>query len=430
MILTQTIPWANFSDKHKYYIHNALKSRICVAEGAIRSGKTIDHCIIAAARLELCRDRIHLASGSTIGNAKLNIGVCNGFGLEALFRGRCKWGKYRDNEALFLYTQTGEKVVVFAGGGKADSYKRILGNSYGLWIATEINEHYDSDDSRESFIKVAFGRQAAALDPLVLWDLNPCNPNHRIYNDYIDHYAETNLDGYLYEHFTIEDNLSISDKRREEIKAQYDPSSVWYHRDILGERCIAEGLVYPQFREADHVVDEIPRQALQCGEWYISVDYGTANPTAAGLWCLWRGTAYLAREYYYDSRKQENPQRTDEEHYAALEKLAEGCPVRCAVVDPSAASFKATIRRHGKFTALDANNSVLDGIRLTGTLLQGGRLKIHRSCQGLLSEIVQYRWDTDAAEDRVIKECDHAMDQMRYFCATILRREFNWLNWG
>lgn len=129
MILTQTIPWADFSDKHKYYIHNALKSRICVAEGAIRSGKTIDHCIIAAAHLELCRDKIHLASGSTIGNAKLNIGVCNGFGLEALFRGRCKWGKYRDNEALFLYTQTGEKVVVFAGGGKADSYKRILGKT-------------------------------------------------------------------------------------------------------------------------------------------------------------------------------------------------------------------------------------------------------------------------------------------------------------
>ena len=134
MILTQTIPWSDFSSKHKRYIKAALNNRICVAEGAIRSGKTIDHCIIAAAYLEQCQDRIHLASGSTIGNAKLNIGVCNGFGLEALFRGRCKWGKYRDNEALFLYTQTGENAVVFSGGGKADSYKRMLGNSYGLGI--------------------------------------------------------------------------------------------------------------------------------------------------------------------------------------------------------------------------------------------------------------------------------------------------------
>lgn len=409
MILSQTIPWSDFSDKHKHYIHNALKSRICVAEGAIRSGKTIDHCIIAAAHLELCRDKIHLASGSTIGNAKLNIGVCNGFGLEALFRGRCKWGKYRDNEALFLYTQTGEKVVVFAGGGKADSYKRILGNSYGLWIATEINEHYDSDDSRESFLKVAFGRQAAALDPLVLWDLNPCNPNHRIYSDYIDQYQKTNLPGYLYEHFTIDDNLSISDERRDEIKAQYDPTSVWYRRDILGERCIAEGLVYPMFSEGLHVVDEIPWQALQRGRWYISVDYGTVNPTSAGLWCLWKGTAYRVKEYYYNSREPGKRQLTDEEHYAGLEALAGDRRIERVVVDPSAASFKATIRRHGRFAVWDADNRVLDGIRLTASLLQARRLNIHRDCTDCIAEFRSYRWDTKAGEDTVIKENDHCL---------------------
>lgn len=422
MILTQTIPWSDFSDKHKYYIHNAMKSRICVAEGAIRSGKTIDHCIIAAAHLELCLDKIHLASGSTIGNAKLNIGVCNGFGLEALFRGRCKWGKYRDNEALFLYTQTGEKVVVFAGGGKADSYKRILGNSYGLWIATEINEHYDSDDSRESFIKVAFGRQAAALDPLVLWDLNPCNPNHRIYQDYIDKYRDDKLPGYLYEHFTIDDNLSISDQRREEIKAQYDPSSVWYRRDILGERCVADGLVYPMFNVNTHVLDEIPWQALQYGKWYISMDYGTVNPTAAGLWCLYRGTAYMVQEYYYDSRKTQN-RRTDEEHYASIEALAGNHKIERIIIDPSAASFKETIRRHGKFAVWDGDNSVIDGIRLTGTLLQAEKIKVCRCCEKTISEFQSYRWDTEAIEDAVIKEFDHSMDQMRYFCMTVMRRE-------
>ena len=156
-----------------------------VAEGAIRSGKTIDHCIIAAMYLETCEDKYHLASGATMGNAKLNIGVCNGYGLEFLFRGRCQWGKYRGNEALFIYTKTGEKVVIFVGGAKADSYKKILGNSYGLWIATEINEHYDCEDSRSSFIKVAFGRQVAAKRPLVLWDLNPSNPRDPIYTDYI-----------------------------------------------------------------------------------------------------------------------------------------------------------------------------------------------------------------------------------------------------
>ena len=183
-----TIPWGAFSDKHRDYIRAARGARMCVVEGAIRSGKTIDHCIIAAAYLEHAPDRFHLASGSTVANAKLNIGVCNGFGLESLFRGRCKWGKYRDNDALFIDARAGERIVIFAGGGRADSYRHILGNSYGLWIATEINEHYDCPDSRTSFVKVASGRQIAAARPFTLWDLNPCGPKAPIYEDYIDRY--------------------------------------------------------------------------------------------------------------------------------------------------------------------------------------------------------------------------------------------------
>lgn len=273
MLLERSIPFAPLSMKHAQYIEGGINSLFTVAEGAIRSGKTIDHCIIAAARLEVSRDKIHLASGSTLANAKLNIGVCNGFGLEALFRGRCRWGKFRDNEALYIQTQTGEKIVIFVGGGKSDSYKRILGNSYGIWIATEINEHFDSEDSRISFIKVAMGRQAAALDPLTLWDLNPCNPNHSIYKNYIDLYRQQNLAGYQYQHFTLEDNLSITEQRREEIKAQYDSNSVWYRRDILGQRVIAQGLIFGQFADnpSKWIVDKAPDdlQFITYG-----VDYG------------------------------------------------------------------------------------------------------------------------------------------------------------
>ena len=271
---TQTIEWKPFSGKHKAYIKKALCCKMSVAEGSIRSGKTIDNCIIAAAYLEKCKDKIHLASGSTIGNAKLNIGACNGFGLENLFRGRCKWGKYKGNECLYLFTQTGEKILIFAGGGKSDSYKKILGNSYGLWIATEINEHYHSDDSRESFIKVAFGRQVASIEPKVLWDLNPCAPRHRIYEDYIDLYKTTYLGGYNYEHFVLADNYSISAERRREIEAQYDPNSVWYRRDILGERCVAEGLVYQQYADNPDEYDISAVNTADIMTINIGVDFG------------------------------------------------------------------------------------------------------------------------------------------------------------
>ena len=250
----QSIQWLPFSQKHIDYIIASKDNKANVAEGAVRAGKTIDNCIMFALNLEYTPDKIHLASGSTLPNAKLNIGECNGFGLEHLFKGRCRWGKFKDNEALYVQTKTGEKIVIFAGGGKADSYKKILGNSYGLWIATEINEHYDCDNSKESFIKVAFARQLASKNPKWFWDLNPGNPLDTIYTDYLDLWEKQGLvGGYNYNHFTIYDNNAITEERKKEIISQYDEASIWYQRDILGRRVVAEGLIYQEFKDY-HIV--------------------------------------------------------------------------------------------------------------------------------------------------------------------------------
>lgn len=412
---SQTIRWQPFSQKHKDYIKNALFNKMNVAEGAIRSGKTIDNCIIAAMYLETCVDKIHLATGATIGNAKLNIGVCNGFGLENLFRGRCKWGKYRDNEALYLNTQTGQKVVIFTGAGKADSYKRILGNSYGLWIATEINEHYDSDDSRTSFIKVAFGRQVAAIRPLVLWDLNPCNPSHRIYTDYIDNYNVGYIGGYQYQHFTIADNLSISPERLAEIKSQYVEGSVWYRRDIEGERCIAEGLVYPMWESA---VKAPP--AGYAFKYVLSIDYGTQNAFSAGMWGLYDDVWYRVDEFYYSGRAT-GKQKTDEEYVEDLDAFVDPYTdgrLR-TLIDPSAASFITALKKHGGYRVSAADNAVADGIRETATALKTGVVKVSPICKCWIAEAQGYVWDDKSVDDRPVKVNDHAMDDTRYFVKTM-----------
>lgn len=248
------INWLPFGEKHREYILASKDNKANVAEGAVRAGKTIDNCIMFALNLEYTPDKIHLASGSTLANAKLNIGECNGYGLEHLFRGRCHWGKFKDNEALFITTKTGEKIVIFVGGGKADSYKKILGNSYGLWIATEINEHYDDTDSKISFIKVAMARQLASINPKWFWDLNPSNPMSTIYEWYLDKWEKEGLlGGYNYQHFTIFDNQAITEQRKQEIISQYNESSIWYQRDILGMRVVAEGLIYREFNDT-HII--------------------------------------------------------------------------------------------------------------------------------------------------------------------------------
>ena len=394
-----TIPWGEFSPKHKTYIKQALKNRMCVAEGAIRSGKTIDHCIIAAAYLEQTPDKYHLASGSTIGNAKLNIGVCNGFGLEALFRGRCRWGKYRDNEALFIQTQTGEKIVIFVGGSKADSYKRILGNSYGLWIATEINEHYDCPDSRMSFIKVASGRQIAAKQPFTLWDLNPCNPKSKIYEDYIDLYRENGLEGgYLYQHFTVRDNATITPERLREIESQYNPETVWYRRDIMGERAIAEGLVYQQFadRPDDFVVDGLDSKIRSA---VIGVDFG--GGTSAHAFCCTGFTTRNEIVVLDDYREQSalNPTKLENDFVDFVRR----CQMRWLVTDVWCDSAEQTLI-NGLRTAAAKNHigvnignalkrPINDRIRALCLLMGAHRFYVNRACATTIDALKSAIWD-------------------------------------
>lgn len=240
-----------FSQKHKDYIRKCSECEFNVAEGAVRAGKTVDNVFAFSHELKKTPDRIHLATGSTVGNAKLNIGVCNGLGLENIFRGQSHWGKFKDNEALFIKgPDTGgiEKVVIFAGAAKEDSFKKIRGNSYGMWIATEINLHHDNT------IKEANNRLLAAKRLKIFWDLNPDNPKHPIYTEYIDKYRDLQdagefPGGYNYMHCTIYDNVTITPDRLKAIESRYDQNSIWYMRDIKGMRVIASGLIYRHFAD-------------------------------------------------------------------------------------------------------------------------------------------------------------------------------------
>lgn len=116
---------------------------------------------------------------------------------------------------------------------------------------------------------------------------------------------------------------------------------------------------------------------------------------------------------------------TDEDYYLALEALVGDLPVRYVIVDPSASSFITLIRKRGRFRVKKADNDVMNGIRLTAGFLKSGKLKIHRSCKNAIREFSLYRWDDKSGTDKVLKENDHAMDEIRYFSSTILAKKRN-----
>lgn len=270
----KTIPY-NFSEKHMEYIRNCKKCVYNIAEGAVRAGKTVDNVIAFCEELRDTPDKLHLATASTAATAKLIIGDCNGFGLEHYFRNQCKWGKYRGNEALIIcgkFTRYKTKIVMFVGGGKSDSYKKFRGSSIGMWIATEIDLHH------EETIREAITRQAAAQRRKIFWDLNPCTPGALIYRDYIDKYAKKAdegklLGGYNYGHFTIMDNINITDEQREAFISGYDVNTAEYRRKILGIRCPADGVIFQTFADAPDrfITDSNPKNIRFIS---IGIDFG------------------------------------------------------------------------------------------------------------------------------------------------------------
>lgn len=249
---------------------------------------------------------------------------------------------------------------------------------------------------------------------------NPDSPEH-----WFKKFLDSDADIFC-QNSTIDDGV-LPPEIVQQLKAEY-AGTVFYDRFILGKWALASGLVYPFVANNPAAYFLRGSTAGMDGRFYVSVDYGTHNPCSMGLWCVQRGRAVRIKERYYDSRKT-RAQHTPEEDYAMLEELVRGYYIQAVVVDPAAAAFIETIRRHGRFLVRPAENDVINGIQTTAALLQSGRVLIHESCADTLREFKTYSWDDTAHQDKVIKENDHAMDDIRYFCMTILAREYRWADW-
>lgn len=261
-----------------------------------------------------------------------------------------------------------------------------------------------------SFVEQALAR--CSVSGSKMWfNCNPDNPAHWFYNEWIKKTEKKNA---LYLHFTMDDNPSLSDEVRKRYERLY--SGAFYDRFVLGKWTASEGIVYSMFSSENHVCNHVP----DCEKYVVSCDYGTVNPTSMGLWGLHDGIWYRIKEYYYSSRK-EGISRTDEEHYKALEILADGKNITKVIIDPSASSFIECIKRHGKFRTVKADNDVVAGIRRVSTALKENKIMFHESCVDIIREFSLYRWNDKAGADVPVKENDHAMDDMRYFVSDMLK---------
>jgi len=214
---------------------------------------------------------LHLAAGVSVAAAKLNIIHSDGYGLLNHFHGRCRQGKFQEREAVYIQTLAGEKIVLISGGGKAGDERLIKGNTYGMAIITEANE------CTAEFLQEVFDRTISSGLRKIWHTLNPKPPKHWYYDKILDfHQAEQSMNkdyGLNYGHFTIADNLSISDTQIREVLNTYDKNSVWYKRDILGQRAAAEGVMFLQFA-ANPNRWLIDKPEDRYNKLFVGVDFG------------------------------------------------------------------------------------------------------------------------------------------------------------
>lgn len=385
---------------HPDSFYSTYDALIC--DGAVRSGKTLCMSISFVAWSFFSFTETSFAiCGKTVASIRRNI-VTPIIPILRQLGFACE-EKLSRNEIVITYGKRTNRFFLFGGKDEA-SASLIQGMTLGGVLFDEVAL------MPRSFVEQALAR--CSPEGAKFWfNCNPENPQHWFKKEWIEKSHSKNA---LHLHFLMQDNPSLSKKVIERYQSLY--SGAFYERFVEGKWVAAEGVVYPNFNEKDHVV--IP-PVEPFDKYYISCDYGTVNPSSFGLWGRKDDKWYRIREYYYDSRH-EGFQKTDEEHYTSLEELASGREIEGVIVDPSAASFIQCINRHKKFRAIPAKNQVIDGIRLVSDCLQSKKILFSPECKDSIREFSLYRWDTNSTKDSVRKENDHAMDDIRYFVSTVL----------
>ena len=396
-----------------------------VWEGAVRSGKTVYALVAFCLYVIRSEERTFLLSGRTLPTIERNA-IMGDYGILSMIPGS-RYGRFGNSMAITFAVKDSEnhiikKIIYVSGASDIKSYMSLRGNTYAGWFADEINMH----DPR--FIEEAFNRTIKSSDRKHFWSLNPDNPNAPIYKDYIDRYDSMSkeerkkLGGYHWWHYVPTDNPSLTPAMVQAMEMQYPKDSYLYQRYILGQRVMAEGLIFPKitasmFRPQEDMVGTDIR--------YCAIDFGATHAT-----CMMFGGVYKKNkkdwrivEEYYD----ENSDKTTYDHYvgflAVCDQLGVDPNKVIVAIDPAAKVLRQEFVKHG-LNVIKAKNEVLAGIEFTRNVLYSGALVLSDRCRNLRSQFSTYSWDPKASErgeEKPIKQNDDAVDALRYFANTFMK---------
>lgn len=392
-----------FSPIQKEFILNST-AKFNLAHGSVRSGKTVCTLFRFMQAAYQCPGEQIWMIGYTHDSIYHN---CIRYLLDSqspqfgIFAPFCTWMSGK-RELKF-----GNKTIYCLGARDEGAIGPIQGKTFDLCYCNEMTLY------PENVIQMISTRLSMPHSMLFA-DMNPVQPSH-VCKQWID-YATSGDKNYYELHFNIDDNPYLTDEYKA-IQRQ-TLTGLFYRRNYLGEWCLAEGAIFDFFDRKIHLKRK-PDRSQEF--WIAGIDYGASNAFACvligvntGQYTQEGGYMWVEKEYFYDPKNQR--QKTNSEYARDLIAFFGDYSLRAVYIDPSAASFKAEMRKNGIHT-VDADNDVYDGILVMTNLMKEGTLTISPGCVNLIREIEGYVWDpkkSKIGEDAPLKQDDHAVDALRY----------------
>ena len=380
---------------------SSVPARINVAEGAVRSGKTIGQLVqwqIYATKY-VKRNQPLMMIGNTQDSLKRNDidPLIDMFGDREV--------KYKEGELKFF----GRTIYCFGAkdkGAEASIRGATVAGCYIGEVTTIPKVVVD-----QSLARCSLGYGAS------FWNTNPDSPFHETFEQYIDNQKLVDGGELKRWRFGIQDNPGLSIEYKRFLYRSL--SGVFRRRNFFGEWCVAEGQVYDGW-DAEANTFTTGGQPSRFDFYDLAVDYGTQNAFVLQLWA-WKGsTAFLLDEWYYSGRK-EGQQMDDEQYVIEIFKFLDKNKLPLSQVeklfhDPAAAHFALTAFRK-QLPCEIADNDVRNGIACMSSMINIRTMKVNKDkCKNFLKEVKNYAWDDKATKgkEEPIKKDDHCMDTARY----------------
>lgn len=404
--------YSPFNEKQVAYFNRSLSSWLNVLEGGKRASKNLLNIICFAECVDAHKDKLHFIGGVTRAAARVNIVDSNGFGLEHLWRGRCKRGTFEGVECINVRTKNGVKHVLFFGCKDKDSFAAFKGFSFGSAYMTEVNECH------QIAFQEVFDRTLASSRRQLFFDLNSKSPKHWFYRDFLDYQDQLKRqgknEGYNYEHMTIWDNMSLSNTQLREALATYDKDSLWYKADILGLRTAATGRIYTHWGIKNIRTLEQMKNSRLFEKFSIGIDVGGTAATVATLVGISKGHKDVCiLDGYYDRQGKDRDEMTHSryakeivrciKHWSTLWPAIRYCTIFAESADKQ---FRRELANQLVMAGLESitvvpsykKEGILARIRLQHDLIYQGRLLVATHLEEWVEAYEQAVWDQKTRE--------------------------------